>query len=800
MTKIIEADLPQRYDPKQSEVKWQAYWEKEQIYKHNPTEDSFTIDTPPPTVSGKMHIGHAYSYAQQDFYARFQRMKNGNVFFPFGTDDNGLPTERLVEKLKNVKSTRMSRADFRALCFTTIQEIKPDFIGDWKRLGMSCDFDVTYSTIDLHCQATSQQSFLDLYKKERVYRMETPVAWCVQCQTAIAQAEFDNIEQQSTFNDIMFTIDEKPITVATTRPELIPACVAVAVHPDDKRYAQYHGKKAAVPLTNHHVPIILDEKVEMEKGTGIMMICTFGDKDDIDKWFRHKLDLRVIFTKDGKLNELAGAYVGCSIKEARKKIIEDLTTAELLVTQKQIIHAVNVHERCSTEIEFLKTPQWYIKVLDKKEELVKAGEQIRWHPDFMFVRYKHWVENLNWDWCISRQRYFGIPFPLWYDARDGKIYVADDDQLPVDPFVDKPNSAPADVIPHLQPETDVMDTWATSSVTPQIILNWRKHPDDTKTLIPTSLRPQGQDIIRTWAFYTIVKSLYHHSVVPWKNIAISGYVTDPHGQKMSKSKGNVVDPRVMMEKYCSDLIRYWAAGCKLGEDVPFLEKELQAGNRTLTKLWNASKFTLMNLIEYNNDWSGRFDELELMDRWILGRANKLVQECTSAMESYEHGKVKLLVEQFFWTDFCDNYLEIIKGRLYEPKNILQKYSAQYTLEQCLRIILKLLAPFMPFITEEIYYLRFAKQEGKKSIHLSSWPEYRAEWNDEEAQIVGSEIVAVLGVVRKYKSSRQLAMNAPVESLTVTTKVNIVLAENDLLSATKAKTLNHERGDFAVDVV
>jgi valyl-tRNA synthetase len=793
-----EADLPQRYDPKVAEAKWQKYWEDEGIFVHEPTVDSFTVDTPPPTVSGKMHIGHAYSYAQQDFYARFQRMKTqGKVFFPFGTDDNGLPTEKLVEKLKGVKSTKMSRADFRKLCFDTIKEIKPDFVSDWKRLGMSCDFNRTYSTIDLNCQATSQRSFIDLYRKKKVYRQESPVAWCVQCQTAIAQADFENVDLQSTFNDINFSIDGHAVTIATTRPELIPACVALAVHPDDDRYARFHHKHAKVPLFDYEVPIIQDEKVEREKGTGIMMVCTFGDKDDIDKWFRHKLGLRIVFTRDGKMNDLAGKYEGLPIKDARKAILDDLKEAGLLVHQKPITHPVNVHERCSTEIEFLKTPQWYVRVLDIKDELVKAGEQIAWHPEFMLLRYKHWVENLNWDWCISRQRFFGIPFPVWYDEA-GNIYIADEDQLPVDPFTDRPRSAPAHA--KLTPETDVMDTWATSSVTPQIILNWHKDQAQAQSLMPMSMRPQGQDIIRTWAFYTIVKAHLHNSTIPWSNTVISGYVTDPHGQKMSKSKGNVIDPRAMMDKYCADVVRFWAAGSKLGEDIPFNERELQIGNKTMTKLWNASKLSLMNLADYHDEWTGRFDELEIMDRWILSKLNKLISASDAAFSVYEHSKAKLLIEQFFWSDFCDNYLEIVKGRLYEPKDILQKRSAQFTFQHVLAAILKLFAPLMPFITEEIYHLRFAKLEGKSSIHISAFPEMRPEWNDEQAEIVGAEIVKILEVVRKHKSTNQLAMNAPLNELKITTNVDLTLAENDLLSATKAQKLDHEKGEFAVNIL
>lgn len=790
--------LPNRYDPKVAEPKWQKHWEEERAYVHEPTPESITIDTPPPTVSGNMHIGHAYSYAQQDFYARFWRMRTGKVFFPFGTDDNGLPTERLVEKIKGVKGTRMERGAFRKLCFDTVQEIKPDFVADWKSIGMSCDFESTYSTIDPRAITTSQRSFIDLHKKGRVYRMETPAAWCVQCQTAIAQAEFDNVELSSAFNDIQFHIDAHAVTIATTRPELIPACVAIAAHPEDPRYAPYHGKRVTVPLFGYDVPLILDENVDREKGTGLMMVCTFGDKEDIDKWFRHKLDMRVIFARDGKLNDLAGKYAGLSIKDARKAIIEDLKAGGFLIGQKPITHPVNVHERCGTEVEFLKTPQWYIRVLDIKQELVDAGAMVRWHPEFMFVRYKHWVENLNWDWCVSRQRHFGVPFPVWYDKRDGTVYVADESQLPVDPLTQKPTGVSEDVLAHLVPEMDVMDTWATSSVTPQIILGWNEDQQRAESLLPMTIRPQAHEIIRTWAFYTITKSWLHHRKAPWSDIVLSGYVTDPHGQKMSKSKGNVVEPRSVIAKHCADAVRSWAASVKLGEDIPYMEKELVAGMKTINKLWNASRFVLMNLEGYDG-WTGRFEDLEVMDRWLLGRYAKLITRCTEAFEAYDHSKAKSELEQFFWTDLCDNYLEIVKGRLYDPKDALQKRSAQFTLSTVLGGVLKLFAPILPFVTEEIYQLHFAAQDGAQSIHLARWPAANDAWADKDAAMIGDEVVRIVAAVRKYKTDKQFSMAAPLAQLTVTTQHDLTLAQGDLLSATRAQSFAHVKGEFDVKV-
>ncbi|MDD5502960.1 MAG: class I tRNA ligase family protein, partial [Candidatus Thermoplasmatota archaeon] len=401
----------------QIEEKWQKFWEDSQIYKFNPDSRApiFGIDTPPPTVSGNMHIGHAFSYTQQDIIARYHRMKGENVFYPFGTDDNGLPTERLVEKLKKVKSTKMSRPDFVKLCDATVKEIKPDFVSDWKRIGMSCDFSNVYSTIDEHCRKTSQRSFLELYKKGLIYRQNAPSMWCVNCQTAIAQAELEDKEMPSTFNFVTFKIQEtgEPFTIATTRPELLPACVCVFVHPDDARYKNMVGKHAIIPVFGQVVPIFADASANPEKGTGILMICSYGDKFDVDAINRKRLEPRISITRDGKMNELAQKFAGMPINDARKAILDELQAQGLLTAKKDIVHAVNVHDKCGTEIEFLATSQWFIKIIENKQKFLDAGKEINWHPQSMKARYDNWVENLNWDWCISRQRHFGVPFPVW---------------------------------------------------------------------------------------------------------------------------------------------------------------------------------------------------------------------------------------------------------------------------------------------------------------------------------------------------------------------------------------------------
>ncbi|MEM4247156.1 MAG: valine--tRNA ligase, partial [Candidatus Woesearchaeota archaeon] len=509
--------MAERYDAKVEEPKWVQYWEKEKIFAFNPEAkgEVFSVDTPPPTVSGKMHIGHAFSYAQQDIFVRYKRLRGFNVFYPFGTDDNGLPTERLVEKLKNVKGAAMERQEFIKLCEDTLKEIRPAFVADWKRIGMSCDFSLFYSTINEHCRRISQWSFLDLVNQGRVYRKEAPALWCPLCGTAISQVECRDEEKNSTFNDVVFKVDGKDVLIATTRPELLPACVAVFAHPTDARYKDLFGKKAKVPLFDFEVPIIADERADPAKGTGIVMCCTFGDTTDIAWYLAHKLPLKQAIDKNGGMTEIAGKYKGMSLHKARKAIIEDLKAAGLLKAQKPITHEVKVHERCGTEIEIINSKQWFIRYLDLKEDLLRWGAELKWHPEFMKHRYDNWVKGLQWDWLISRQRFFGVPFPVWYCSKCDEPVFADEKKLPVDPLRDKPpkKACPKCKNDKFVPEKDVLDTWATSSMTPQ--LSVQLVPEKyRKKLYPMSLRPQAHEIISFWLFNTLVKSRLHYKCNP----------------------------------------------------------------------------------------------------------------------------------------------------------------------------------------------------------------------------------------------------------------------------------------------
>jgi len=746
-------------DLKQIEEKWKKYWEKEKIYKFNPNSKKkiYSIDTPPPTVSGNMHMGHAFSYAQQDFIARYKRM-SADVFYPFGTDDNGLPTERLVEKLNNVRSKEMSRKKFIDLCLKTLKKVTPDFVQDWKNLGISADYDIFYSTIDKNSQRISQESFIKLYKAGKIYKKGFPTLWCPECQTAIAQAELEDKEFPSQFLTIKFECEGRPLSIATTRPELIPACVAIFVNPSDNRYHKLIGKKVKIPLFDFKVPIIADKSADSEKGTGVMMVCSYGDKFDVDAINRYKLEPRIIFNFDGTLK--IERYKEMKIKEARKRIIEELKEKDLILDSKSIFHIVNVHDKCGTEIEFLPTDQWFIRILDKKREFLNQGKKIEWYPKHMYKRYENWIKGIEWDWSISRDRHFGIPIPVWECINCKKIILPEIKELPVDPLEVRKKCPKCKNL--VEPETRVLDTWATSSLTPQIASSLIKN----KIKIPYSLRPQGHDIIRTWAFYTITKSFYHEKRIPWENIMISGFVT-LGGHKMSKSKGIIVNPREIMGKYGADAMRFWAAGSRLGEDMNYQEKDLIAGKRTITKLFNASRFVFMNLKDY---LGGKPKKIELLDELFLNKLNLLIKNSTESFERYEYSRIKIDIENFFWKDFCDNYLEIVKKRVYQgtgDKNL----SAQYTLYKSLLTILKLIAPIMPFITEEIYQTYYKKYEKDKSIHLCKWPEH------EKVKDFGmlTKFYGLLSQVRQEKSNNKKPMNA---------EINLILGKKDYVGLEK----------------
>ncbi|MBI2651133.1 valine--tRNA ligase [Candidatus Woesearchaeota archaeon] len=803
--------MEKQYNAKESEEKWMEFWEKENIYKFdaNSKSEIYSIDTPPPTVSGKMHLGHSFSYSQQDFIARFQRMSGKNVFYPFGTDANGLATERMIEKMKNVKGQFMKRSDFVELCLKTLEEIRADFVYDWKRIGISADFNIFYTTIDRHSQKISQKSFLQLYKMGRIYKKKAPFIWCPECQTAIAQVEMKDSERQSNLVYMKFdtTLNEQ-ITIATTRPELLPSCVAIHINPDDKRYKKFIGAKAIIPFLNREVKITANKDVDMEFGSGIVYHCTFGDMDDVRWMEEYNIEPIEILNKNGTLNEKAGRFKGLYVKEARKAVIKALEEEKRIAKTESIKHVVNVHERCDTDIEILTTEQWFIKYLDLKDDFIKFGRKIKWYPEHMRIRYENWIHGLKWDCNISRQRHFGIPIPLWYCKKCSEIILAEEKQLPVDPLTDKPLSNCKCSSNEFIAEKDVLDTWATSSLTPDIAIELFNDKEQKK-LFPMSLRPQAHDIITFWLFNTVVKSYFHHKNIPWKEVMISGWALDPHGKKMSKSKGNVIEPREMISKYSADALRFWAAGSRLGDDLPFQEKDLVTGQKFTTKIWNASKFAFMHLSDYNKDDKENKKEkqkekpkkIELMDRWILSKISRLAKECTENLMNYEYSHTKLATETFFWHTFCDNYLEIIKDRLYnsEKRGISPKISAQYGLYHSLLTIIKLMAPITPFITEELYQLYYKKHEKIKSIHIADWPSISL--IDENAEKVGDFFVHILQQVRKVKSESNMSLKKPIKKITAKGRIpkeNFEEIKEDLIATTNAEEIVFEQLDEKSD--
>jgi len=807
-------NLPKQYDHKEAESRLQQFWEAQKTYQWDasqPRPNTFVIDTPPPTVSGILHMGHIFSYTQADFIARYQRMSGKTVFYPMGFDDNGLPTERLVEKEKKVRGKDMPREEFVAMCREVVKSAEDEFRRLFKSTAISVDWEQEYQTNSDEVTRISQASFLDLFAKNEVYRDFRPTYWDWVDQTAIAQAEIENKEMPGTMNELAFTLEDgTPLVIATTRPELLGACVAVMYHPEDPNAANYKDKYAITPLLGVKVPMIADELVEQGKGTGLVMCCTFGDDTDKEWWRKHELPMRCIITLDGKIglpgrgenslsflagkngkfklsygdnhlhsSRLAENYnnvinikktieifeqiEGLKIKPAREKILELLKENGLLLKQEAITHTVKCAERSGTPIEIIPTSQWFVKIVDKKEALLEKGNQCNWNPPFMQIRLNQWIEGLKEDWCISRQRFFGVPFPLWYSKRageEGKILVADSDQLPLDPFTALPKGYSREEV---EPSQDIMDTWATSSLTPQI--NARAisgNSDRYKKLFPADLRPQAHEIIRTWAFYTIVKSHLHADTIPWKNLMISGWCLASDKTKMSKSKGNVVTPVDLIKEQGADAVRYWASTSRLGADTAFSEDLLKIGRKLVNKLWNATSFAAIHL--QDKDVSG-YAITQTLDKWILTRLAKTIEKATENFEAFEYCDARVVIEEFFWKDFCDNYLELVKARAYgEAGDEAGRNSAHATLHHCLDAILKLFAPFVPHVTEELYQHIFA---GQGSLHQrGKWATASHLVQDETAEANGVICLQILEEIRKAKSERKVSIKFPIEHMRI----------------------------------
>lgn len=763
--------LDKKYDSLVKEEKWLNYWKKNKIYEFKPDyREVYSIDTPPPTVNGKIHIGHIFSYSQAEMIARYKRLRGYNVFYPFGFDDNGLPSERLVEKEQKKKAHEIGRESFSKLCYETTNKYEEEFQDLFSKLGVSTDWSMCYKTVSSSTIKISQNSFLDLIEKGHCYHKESTALWCNECLTSIAQAELETKTIKTTFNYVNFkTVEDNEIfTIATTRPELLPAIVCVFVNPDDDKNNHLIGKTAHIPVIDVNVPIIGDEKVAIDKGTGIVMCCTFGDQTDIEWWKKYNLPLKYIFTDDGRIMDSVPNYGGLKIKEARKQIVDDLQVGGYIVKIEELEHEVQTHERCGSEVEYTVMKQWFIDIMSHKEDFLRIGNEINWYPTHMHNRYEEWVNNVAWDWCISRQRYFGVPFPVWYCKECGEPIFASKEQLPVNPLTDTPSIEKCHKCgcKEFIPESDVMDTWATSSVTPLINMKYGEKDNYESILKPMSLRSNASEIIRTWDFYTIVKSYYHFGIKPWDNVMISGFVMANKGEKISKSKGNSkVEPLDLIKQFSADVVRYWAASGRLGTDITFSEETLLRGKKLVNKIWNVSKFVQMHLEDYQDK---AFDDFEYIDKWILGNFIDMEKEYLKYLDNYEIGLALNILEKFFW-NFCDNYIEIVKHRLYRPEEFGEKarYSGQKTIYILLYKLLQDFSIFFPFITEEIYQDIY---HDMKSIHITEIKSLNYSFDEEIVN--GNLMCEIISMVRGKKSSSNLSLKTIVKKLEIDCSPNL----------------------------
>lgn len=715
----------------------------------------YTIDVPPPTVSGILHLGHVYQYIIQDIPARYNKLKNGSTLFPFGYDNNGIATERFVERETGVNRADVEPEEFRSLFDEVVPKREKKYRDRMKQLGVQIDWSEDYRTISDSVRRLSQESFIDLYNKGRLYREETPTIWCPECSTAISQAETESMDKPGHYHRIKFPVkdSEEEFYIETTRPELLPACVSVFVHPDDDRSDQLAGKEADVPLFDHSVPILEDDRVELDEGSGIVMCCTFGDKTDIE-WFKsYGLDLRVAINEEGHITNVSEEYDGLTTEKARDRIVENLEDQGYLDEVRSIEHAVDVHGRCDTPTEYRVSDQWYIQILDKKDEYLEVADEMDWYPEDMFNRYRNWVNGLQWDWCISRQRDVGINFPVWYCEDCGEDIIADADNLPVVPEED---TAPTDDCPNcnsenIQPETDVLDTWATSSLTPLINSGWSMDSGvENSDCYPMTVRPQGHDIISTWLFYTIVKCYEHTGEPPFEQVLINGHILDENLEKMSASRGNVVHPDDVVDEYSIDAIRYWCTSSSVGSDIPYKEQELESGERLIRKLWNASRL-VQNESEMVDE---RPDDLETVDRWMLDQISEVSEQVDEHLSEYEYSKAMRKLRDSFWNTFCSDYLEVAKLRD-ETKSL------HYTLRKSLRSYITMFAPVLSFTSQYIWSNMFSDD-----LYEQSWVDISVGLSESDVKQTGNVFNAI-SAVRKWKSVNGYS---PSESLS---KVQIV---------------------------
>ncbi len=782
-------EIPKDYDFKKEKF-WEKKWEDEDIYKYigDGSRPRYIIDTPPPYPTGLIHLGHVLNWVYIDMNARYRRLKGHDVLFPQGWDCHGLPTEVKVEETHGIKKNDVSRAQFREYCVDLTTKNIASMKSQMKAMGFSQDWNREFITMTPEYRRRTQYSFLKMYEEGLIYQGIHPVNWCPRCETAIAFAEVEYSDNTTFLNYVNFPpavedsyddivssqasgkqADPKDegILIATTRPELMAACVAVVIHPEDERYTHLLGKYVEVPLSHQKVKIIADEEVDPEFGTGAVMICTFGDKTDVSWVNKYDLEIIDIMDETGKLTDAAGRYAGMDLPSAKKQTIDDLDAEGYLLKQEQVDQNVGQCWRCKTPIEILVKKQWFVAVRELIKKTKDAAEEMNWVPEHMKSRMVNWADSMEWDWCISRQRIFATPIPVWYCKDCGKVMLPDAEDLPIDPTQDKPKHACECGCEEFIGEEDVLDTWMDSSISPLSIAGW---PDeDYINHFPADIRPQGHDIIRTWAFYTTLRCLALTGQKPFSDIVINGMVFGEDGYKMSKSRGNVIGPEEVIEQYGADALRTWAANSVPGSDVAFDWKEIKHGYRFLRKFWNAFRFISMQIFDEEVSYDEVKDNLGPLDLWILSKLNNLNKTVDAAFAEYNFANTISSIEKFFWHDFCDEYIEAVKYRLYNDVSDESRRAAKYTLRCVIETSLKLLSPIVPFFVEEVY-----QYFDDQSIHTTSWPEVNEELINEDVENKGETTVELIDEVRRFKSASKIPLNAELA------EVNVYTSDKDLV--------------------
>ena len=782
-----------QYDSISVERRWQKMWKDEKIYHFDPNSEkpAYSIDNPPRYTSGSLHLGHATGYSLIDFAARYKRMRGYNVFFPLCFDVNGTPIEVRVEKKHKITKLSLPREEYRKLCSEFANSFIEEMIHHFEILGESMDPSIYYQTDAPYYRRITQISFVELFKRGLVYKGNYPVNWCPRCMTALADAEVEHKDNTTKLNYVKFgTESGDHVMIATTRPELICTCKVVAVHPDDKEKKHLVGKDLTTPIYNRKIKVIADPKVDPKYGTGNVMICTIGDKDDLEWVMKYHLEMEKGIDETGSMTELAGKYKGMPVKDARASIIEDLKETGALVKQEDVPQQVSVCWRCATPIEYLQVPQWFLKTLDFKKQVLQKADEINWYPEFMKIRLQDWVNSLEWDWILSRQRIFATPIPVWECEDCGEAVCATEEQCYVDPTLDAP---PVPACQKCKGKligcTDVFDTWMDSSGSSLYNTFWKRDDKLHEKFFPMSMRPQSHDIIRTWAYYSILRSEQLKNSRPWDDIMIHGFIMAADGTPMHTSLGNVIDPLPMLEKYGADALRYFAASCSLGTDHAFREPDVVRGKKLANKIFNIGQFA-GRFFDGKPDVQG---DLRIADKWIISRYSQTVEAATAYLNEYQFDKAMKEVEGFVWSELADNYIEMVKARN-DP-------AVKFTLYNVFLGCIKMIAPVMPHVTEDIYQEHFAAFERSKSIHITDWP--TPIFIDEKAIEIGKAVTEITSAIRAWKAERKMPLNAELSLVEVIGEeaASLEAGSRDIIETSKInKLVFSKKADLKEEVV